>query len=313
MTVDAMGQTRFNIVDVNGTRHYACCPVCALRLLKSYGELNITSFCDEYGPSYPITIQIKSYGSEVTVNPASALILLGGGCAKNRIVYNSSAADALLAPPKNGTSRWLSPITNATVLPNATRVGVAQAALTNGGGTTLQCEKCGMDVDVTGQARFRIVDANGTTHIACCPMCMLKILSNTGGEFNVTSYCDYYGPSYPIRISIKGYGSEVTVDPPSALIITGGGCVKNRIVFNSTAADALLAPPNNGTSKWLSPLQNATVLPSAPRLTISEATLQAMGGATIPEFSTGALTLVLSIVMTVAVLGIRRRSRKPVR
>jgi len=134
MTIDAIGQVRFNIVDVNNTRHYACCPVCALKLIKTYGDLNITAFCDYNGPSYPITINAKGYGSEVSVSPTSALIILGGGCAKNRIVYNATAADLLLAPPNNGASSWLSPLTNATVLPNATRIGVAQAALQYGGG-----------------------------------------------------------------------------------------------------------------------------------------------------------------------------------
>jgi len=108
--------------------------MCALKLVKTYGELNITTFCDYYGPDYPITISAKGYGSEVSVSPTSALIILGGGCTKNRIVLNATAADLLLAPPNNGASSWLSPLTNATVLPNATRLGVAQAALQYGGG-----------------------------------------------------------------------------------------------------------------------------------------------------------------------------------
>jgi len=79
MTVDAIGQARFNIVDANGTKHYACCPICALRLIKTYGELNITSFCDYNGQSYPIIIRAKQYGSIVTVNPSTAIVLLGVG------------------------------------------------------------------------------------------------------------------------------------------------------------------------------------------------------------------------------------------
>ena len=105
MTVDAIGQARFNIVDANGTKHYACCPICALRLIKTYGELNITSFCDYNGQSYPIIIRAKQYGSIVTVNPSTAIVLLGGGCAKNRLVFNAAAANSLLAPPNNGSSQ----------------------------------------------------------------------------------------------------------------------------------------------------------------------------------------------------------------
>ena len=76
-------------------------------------------------------------------------------------------------------------MTNATVLPNATRIGIAQAVLQYGGGITSVCEQCGMNVDVTGQARFKIFDATGTLHIACCPVCALR-LQRTYGDLNIT-------------------------------------------------------------------------------------------------------------------------------
>ena len=280
MTVDSMGQERFKILDSNGTRHYACCPGCTFKLLKTYTELNITSFCDLKGPSYPITIVAKKAGSVATINPTSALIINGGSCAKNRIVYDSAAADELLGPSHNGTSQWLSPITNATVMFNATRMGIAEALLMFGEGMVSPCDKCGMNVDPTGQARLRILDGNGTTHIACCPMCALKLLNSTNGELSFSSYCDYYGPSAPIKVSIKAFGGDLQVTPSTVLVINGGGCTKNRIVYNSTAADALLAPPNNGTSKWLSPMTNDTVLANATRMTLPAALQVA-----IPEFS----------------------------
>jgi Dockerin type I domain len=277
MTVDAMNQARFNIVDVDGTRHYACCPICTLKLVKTYGQLNITSFCDYNGPASPITIRITHYGSVVTLSPPSALIIIGGSCTKNRIVCDAVAADLLLAPPNNGTSQWLSPITNDTVLPNATRIGIVQAALQHGGGTPCPCEQCGMTVDATGQARFRILDAYGTTHIACCPVCTMKLVK-TYGRFNITSYCDQYGPSHPIKMNIEKYGSQLQVTPSTAMIIIGGSCSKNRIVYNSSAADILLAPPNNGTSQWLSPLSNSTVEANATRMGIVQAALKFGGG-----------------------------------
>ena len=272
MAVDSTGQARFKITDAANNPHVACCPVCALKLLKTYGELTITSFCDYNGPSYPITITAKQSGSVLTINPQSALIILGGGCPKNRLVYNSAAADALLAPPNSGTSQWLSPMTNATVLPTATRIGLAQAVLQYGGGSTSTCEQCGMTVDVTGQARFKIFDATGTLHIACCPICALR-LQRTYNDLNIISFCDYYGPNYPITIITKNNGTDVTVNPPDALIISAGGCTKNRIVYNSTAADALLAPPNNGTSKWLSPLSNDTANANPTMLGVVQAAL----------------------------------------
>ena len=308
MTIDTMGQARFKIFDANGTRHYGCCPMCTFKLLKTYGELNITSFCDLNGPNYPITITAKKNGSVATINPTSALIIAGGSCAKNRIVYNSAAADTLLGPQHNGTSQWLSPMTNATVLPNCTRIGLAEAILQYGGGTITPCDQCGMNVDPTGQARFRILDTNGTTHIACCPMCAFKLLNKTNGELNITSYCDYYGPNYPIKMTIKNYGTDVQVIPSTAIVINGGGCAKNRIVYNSTAADALLAPTNNGTSQWLSPLTNATVLPNATRMGVVQAALQY--GGVVPEFSTVALILVFVSVAALAVF-VNKKQRHP--
>ena len=272
MTIDATGQARFKILDVMGSQHVACCPVCALRLISKYGELNITSFCDYNGPNFPITIVAKQNGSILTVNPQTAIVILGGGCTKNRLVYNAAAADTLLSSPNNGTSKWLSPLTNATVLANATRLGIAQAVLQYGGGAASSCEQCGMNVDITGQARFKIFDATGSLHIACCPVCALR-LQRTYRDLNISSFCDYYGPSYPITIIARNNGSDVTVNPPDALIIAANSCPKNRIVYNSSAADALLAPPNNGTSKWLSTLTNDTVAANATRLGVAQAAL----------------------------------------
>ncbi len=280
MGVDSLGQVRFNIVDGDGHQHVACCPICAFKLIKTYGQLNITSFCDWNGPSYPITIAAKQNGSVLTVSPQSALVILGGGCPKNRIVYDAAAANALLAPPNNGTSKWLSPLTNATLLPNATRLGIAQAVLQYAGGSISSCEQCGMTVDVTGQTRFKIFDATGTLHIACCPICALR-LQRTYKDLNITAFCDYYGPSYQISITTRNNGTDVTVTPPDAMIIVAGSCTKNRIVYNSTAADALLGPPNNGTSKWLSSLTNDTVAANSTRMDIAQAAL--VNGAGLPS------------------------------
>ncbi len=153
-------------------------------------------------------------------------------------------------------------------------------ALTQSQVTTQTCSQCGMELDATGQARYRIVDASGVQYVACCPICALK-LQRTYGDINITSFCDYYGPNYPITISSKNNGTDVTVNPPDALIIVAGSCSKNRLVYNSSAADALLAPPNNGTSQWLSPLTNATVLANATRMRVAQAAL--INGAGLPS------------------------------
>ena len=122
------------------------------------------------------------------------------------------------------------------------------SALTLGQMTTKPCDSCGMNVDSIGQARFSIVDAAGHQYVACCPVCALKLVK-TYGEINITSFCDLNGPNFPITINAKQYGSVLTVNPQSALIILGGGCTKNRLVYNVAAADALLSQTNNGTSQ----------------------------------------------------------------
>ena len=277
MNVDSTGQARFKIIDANGQIHIACCPVCTFKMLKTNGQLTITSFCDYNGPSHPITITAKNYGSTLTVNPPTAQVILGGGCAKNRLVYNPAAADSLLVAPNNGQSQWLSPLTNATVASNATRLGIAQAILQFGGGMTLPCDQCGMDVDTTGQAKLVVSDASGTLHPACCPICALKMLK-TYGDLNITTFCDYYGPTTRITINSKNYGGETIVTPSTALVILGGSCTRNRIVSSEAAADLLLLAPQNGTSSWLSPITNATVAANATRIGVAQAALQFGGG-----------------------------------
>ena len=136
--------------------------------------------------------------------------------------------------------------------------------LTNGKivGNELQCDKCSMTMDVIGQARFNITDASGGQYVACCPGCAL-MLQRTLGDLNITSFCDYYGPNYPIKIIARNNGTDVTVSPPVPCLYCWRKLHKNRLVYDSSAADALLAPPNNGTSQWLSPKTNATVLANA--------------------------------------------------
>ncbi len=269
MTVDETGQARFRIVDSVCQQHVACCPVCALKMLKTYGELNITSFCDYNGPNFPIIINAKNYGNDVSVSPLSALIIIGGGCTKNRLVYDDVSADALLSSPNYGTSKWLSALSNDTVAANATRKGVVQAALQYGGGlaspspsstsvaSLKECEVCGMDVTAESQIRYKVADGNGNVHSVECFMCVLSLF-NDYETLHVETYCDWYGPDYPIIIDSSNFGKVVTVSPPTAMFLRGGSCVTARAAYNQTAVDNLLA---NGFSQYTSPEQKYT-LPS---------------------------------------------------
>ena len=257
MTVDSTGKSRLVIVDSDGNSHIACCPICALKMLNYYPSLTISSFCDYRGSDYPIIITATNHGNSVTVDPESALIIAGGSCTKNRLVYNSEAADALLSPPNNGTSVWLSPLTNATVACNATRMSVNQAVIKYSGLTIdpTICEACGMTVTADSQWRYRVTDGEGTQHYVECSCVPLVKSINMRPTIETTA--TGYGPGYPIVVIQRGW-SDSNVSPTHGSILRGGSCVTARNAYNQTAADNLLA---YGYSSYTSPEQQY-VLPT---------------------------------------------------
>jgi hypothetical protein len=103
MTVGTDALDHLKVYDENGTRHYVECIGCTLKLLKTCTSLQIETYCDWYGPNYPIVIGILEHGAVTTVNPSSATTLVGGGCTGNRVAYNQTAVDALLT---NGYSQY---------------------------------------------------------------------------------------------------------------------------------------------------------------------------------------------------------------
>lgn len=347
MSLDATGVARYTIIDSNGSSHLACCPICALKLQRSLGDITISSFCDYYGPSYPITIISKNNGTDVTVNPTNALIITAGGCTKNRLVYNSSAADALLALPSNGTSKWLSPLSNDTANANPTILGLAQAALINGAGlptptpnptpsstpsptptlsptstsslspsispspttarspeptatngVTLQCEACGMDVTPESQTRYKVTDGTGNIHYVECFMCAMQLI-NDYETLHIETYCDWYGPNFPITVDTSNHGATVVVNPSTAIFLRGGSCVTARAAYNQTAADNLIA---NGFSQYTSPEQQYS-LPSTTQVKLVNEAISiwyAKADATAaPTSLMLALALVVGVVISV--------------
>jgi hypothetical protein len=122
MEVGADAQQHFAVYDEDGTRHWVECIGCALKLLKTYDTIRIETYCDWYGPDYPVVAEISQHGAVSTVNPSSALILMGGGCTANRVAYNQTAADELLA---NGYSEY-SMIMMQQALPANTNVTTIQ-------------------------------------------------------------------------------------------------------------------------------------------------------------------------------------------
>ncbi len=103
MTVGPDALAHLKVTDGNGTTHYVECIGCAMKLLRDYDTIHIQTYCDWYGPDFPITADISQHGAVTNVTPDTALILVGGGCTGNRVAYNQTAADNLLV---NGYSQY---------------------------------------------------------------------------------------------------------------------------------------------------------------------------------------------------------------
>jgi hypothetical protein len=129
MEVNPEAQAKYVIVDGNGTKHYAECFMCALNLINDYDQLTITTYCDWYGPNYPVTVQSSQFGKEVNVSPSNAMFLNGGSCVINRVAYNQTAADELL---RNGFSMYTLQAQHYD-LPSETKVSTIVVAATNTG------------------------------------------------------------------------------------------------------------------------------------------------------------------------------------
>jgi len=127
MTVGPDALDHLKVTDASGVRHYVECMGCALKLLKTSETIHIETYCDWYGPEYKITADISQHGAVTTVNPESALLLVGGGCTGNRVAYNQTAADALLA---NGFSEYTMMMMKQPLPDNTNVTTVSKKALT---------------------------------------------------------------------------------------------------------------------------------------------------------------------------------------
>lgn len=127
MTVGPDALAHLKVTDGNGATHYVECIGCALKLLKTYDTIHIETYCDWYGPDYPITADISQHGAVSNINPESALLLVGGGCTGNRVAYNQTAADELLA---NGFSQYTMMMMKQALPANTNVTTITKRALT---------------------------------------------------------------------------------------------------------------------------------------------------------------------------------------
>jgi len=273
MDVKADAQAHFSLVDGEGKIHFACCIKCAFRILTKVDELYIVTNCDWYGPDYPITINVKGDLSSITVDPSSALII-DGSCTKNRVVYNQTAANALLA--NNGISQYLIASQNIAIPYDSSILPIEEAVRTYGVSSspspsiptqTQDCEACGMTVSAEAQKRYQVNDGNGAVHYVECFMCALNLI-NDYDQIHIVTCCDWDGPTCTITVESADYGAQVVVNPSTAMFLNGGSCVVNRAACNLAATQELIA---NGFSQYTL-LEQQFALPHDTKvLTVEEA------------------------------------------
>jgi hypothetical protein len=161
------------------------------------------------------------------------------------------------------------------------------------------CETCPMTVGPDALAHLKVTDGNGTTHYVECIGCALKLLK-TYDTIHIETYCDWYGPDYPITIDISQHGAVTAVDPSTALTLIGGGCTGNRVAYNQTAADALLA---NGFSQYTMMMMQQP-LPANTNTTTIPARASAFALTDTTETPQSPLVPILLVVVAVVVIGV---------
>jgi hypothetical protein len=155
-----------------------------------------------------------------------------------------------------------------------------------------------MDVTPDSQARYKITDGTGKVHYVECFMCAMQLI-NDFETLKIETYCDWYGPNYPITLDTSNYGKTVTVSPSTAIYLRGGSCVTARAAYNQTAVDNLLA---NGFSQFTSPEQRYA-LPSATQVKLVNEAISTWYAQADTTAAPTSLMLALFLVVGVAIIG----------
>lgn len=100
MVSPAGAEDRMGIWTPDGEQHLACCPMCALKMVKFYDDLYMEWKCDVTGKQIVIEIRNKEV---VSVSPETARVIVGGtGCMSNKHAYDDAAVQTLLATAPEG-------------------------------------------------------------------------------------------------------------------------------------------------------------------------------------------------------------------
>jgi hypothetical protein len=175
------------------------------------------------------------------------------------------------------------------------------------------CEACGMEVSPEAQQKYAITDASGNLHYAECYMCALNLLKNYD-QLKISTYCDWFGPNYPITVQSSNYGKNVTVSPTNAVFLNGGSCVINRAAYNQTAADLLLT---NGYSNNTLEMQRFALPSSTQVSTVVQAAITFSENKATQKSQSIPYPLIIACVAGIAIIGasvaayIKIKSKKP--
>jgi hypothetical protein len=231
----------------------------------------------------------------VTIGSNPTVMAIEQAALKYAFVYSP---DPTPTPTPTPTSPPIvSPTSTVTTKPIPTKIPAPTATPTATEKIIQSCEVCGMDVTSADQAKYVITDGNGTVHYAECYMCALQLV-NKYDNVTITSYCDWYGPNYPVTVESSQYGKVVTVTPSTAMFLNGGSCVINRVAYNQTAADALLT---NGFSVYTLPSQQYALPSSTSMATVKNAALALAVNDVKPNAT---LPILLAVIGGVAIIAL---------
>lgn len=235
-----------------------------------------------------------------TTIPSNATVMT---IAKAATMYSFvSSPDPTPTPnPAASSTPTTTPTTKVTPKPTVNPTNTPTNTPVNTPTPARDCEACSMEVNADAQAKYLVIDGSKTGHYVECFMCALSLL-NDYDNLTITTYCDWYGPDYPITVQSQQYGKVIDVAPDTAVFLNGGSCVTNRVGYNQTAANQLLI---NGFSKYTLPEQDydlpketTQTLVSSYAVTFSAKnnTNPALAGPVIIAVIVGAVLIVASVV-----------------
>ena len=168
------------------------------------------------------------------------------------------------------------------------------------GNDTKPCETCPMQVTPEEMTHFKVTDGNGTVHNIDCFTCAMKLISKYA-QLHIESYCDCYGPDYKITVDVKQNGKVVTVNPQTAIYLTGGGCTGNRVAYNQTAADTLIS---KGYTKYTILMQQQALPAKTNATSISAAAMTYLLASTTAQNPQVSLLLPVVAVVSLAIVAV---------